>query len=105
MHKVFQFPLHCQSNPYIPKKKLINGSKEEDYSRHICRRDEFKEKLHERIRAFGDSDFKIYNGSNQIAPLEVNVREDITVFEFVDMIKQSCQVFERVVNEVVREVL
>ena len=43
--------------------------------------------MHERIRAFGDSDFKIYNGSNQIAPLEVNVREDITVFEFVDMIK------------------
>ena len=100
LNKVIKLPLHYETNPYIPKAKLIKQSKEEDYNKYINRRELFKKKLHEEIRLLGDKDIKPYNGSNQIANININVDNNVTVKEFLEIVERYCNKISVLVDKV-----
>lgn len=103
LNKVIKLPLHYETNPYIPKNKLINGSRKEDYNKYICRRDLFKEKLHKKIHDLGDKNIKPYNGSNQIANISISIDNDVTVEKFLEIIKENCNTISMLVEDVLLE--
>lgn len=100
LNKVIKLPLHYETNPYVPKTKLIKQSKEEDYNKYINRRELVKKKLHEEIILLGDKDIKPYNGSNQIANINVNVDNNVTVKEFLETVEQYCNKISVLVDKV-----
>lgn len=100
LNKVIKLPLHYETNPYIPKGKLIKQSKEKDYNKYINRRELFKKKLHEEIMLLGDKDIKPYNGSNQIANININVDNNVTVKEFLKTIEGYCNKISVLVDKV-----
>ena len=103
LNKVIKLPLHYETNPYIPKSKLIKQSKEEDYNKYIDRRELVKKKLHEEIILLGDKDIKTYNGSNQIANININVDDNVTVKEFLETVERYCNKISVLVDKVLLE--
>lgn len=100
LNKLIKLPLHYETNPYIPKSKLIKNSKVEDYNNYIDRRDVVKKKLHEEIILLGDKDIKPYNGSNQIANINIYIDNNITVKEFIENVEQYCNKISVLVDRV-----
>lgn len=103
LNKVIKLPLHYETNPYIPKSKLIKQSTEEDYNKYLNRRELVKNKLHEEILLLGDKDIKCYNGSNQIANIIINLDNNVTVKEFLEAVEQSCNKISILVDNVLLE--
>ncbi|WP_017212382.1 hypothetical protein [Clostridium beijerinckii] len=85
-NKKIKLPLHYETNPYIPKDKLIKKSKPEDYKKYNDKRDSVKEIIHEKISILNDSNIKKYNGSNQIASINIDIDLNVTVREFKELI-------------------
>lgn len=85
-NKKITLPLHYETNPYIPKDKLIKKSKPEDYKKYSDKRDCVKEIIHEKISILNDSNIKKYNGSNQIASINIDIDSNVTVREFKELI-------------------
>lgn len=100
LNKLIKLPLHYETNPYIPKSKLIKNSKVEDYNNYIDRRDVVKKKLHEEIILLGDKDIKPYNGSNQIANINIYIDNNLTVKEFIENVEQYCNKISVLVDRV-----
>ena len=103
LNKVIKLPLHYETNPYIPKSKLIKQSTEEDYNKYLNRRELVKNKLHEEILLLGYKDIKCYNGSNQIANIIINLDNNVTVKEFLEAVEQSCNKISILVDKVLLE--
>ena len=103
LNKVIKLPLHYETNPYIPKSKLIKQSTEEDYNKYLNRRELVKNKLHEEILLLGDKDINCYNGSNQIANIIINLDNNVTVKEFLEAVEQSCNKISILVDNVLLE--
>lgn len=100
LNKLIKLPLHYETNPYIPKSKLIKNSKVEYYNNYIDRRDVVKKKLHEEIILLGDKDIKPYNGSNQIANINIYIDNNLTVKEFIENVEQYCNKISVLVDRV-----
>lgn len=100
LNKLIKLPLHYETNPYIPKSKLIKNSKVEYYNNYIDRRDVVKKKLHEEIILLGDKDIKPYNGSNQIANINIYIDNNLTVKEFIENVEQYCNKISVLVDKV-----
>lgn len=103
LNKVIKLPLHYETNPYIPKSELVKNSTEADYNKYINRRELVKKKLHEEIILLGDTDIKSYNGSNQIAKMNINVDNNVTVKEFLETVEQYCNKISVLVDKALLE--
>lgn len=103
LNKVIKLPLHYETNPYIPKSELVKKSTEADYNKYINRRELVKKKLHEEIILLGDTDIKSYNGSNQIAKMNINVDNNVTVKEFLEAVEQYCNKISVLVDKALLE--
>jgi len=79
-------PLHYETDPYIPKDKLIKKSKPEDYKKYGDKRDNIKEIIHDKIDELNNSNIKKYNGSNQISSINLDIDLNVTVREFKELI-------------------
>ncbi|ALB45687.1 PD-(D/E)XK nuclease family protein [Clostridium beijerinckii] len=85
-NKKITLPLHYETDPYIPKDKLIKKSKPEDYKKYGDKRDNIKEIIHDKIDKLNNSNIKKYNGSNQIASINLDIDLNVTVREFKEVI-------------------
>ena len=103
LNKVIKLPLHYETSPYIPKNKLIKDSKEDDYKKYIDRRNLFKQVLHKKINILNNPNIKTYNGSNQIAYVDIKIDENITVKEFLDIIDEYANVLSILIDESLKE--
>lgn len=103
LNKVIKLPLHYETNPYIPKHTLIKCSKDDEYKKYIDRREVFKGNLHEKINSLGNRNIKTYNGSNQIANINIILDNDITVKEFLKILQEYCENISILVDEVLSE--
>ncbi|MEG0669122.1 MAG: hypothetical protein RR460_10870, partial [Clostridium sp.] len=79
-------PLHYETNPYIPKKKLESNCSLEDYQDYIDARNQVVTKLHSKIDSLKDDNINSYNGSNQIASITIKLNDNTTVKEFLDVV-------------------
>ncbi|MEG2985371.1 MAG: hypothetical protein RR835_11765, partial [Peptostreptococcaceae bacterium] len=86
MSKVIKLPLHYETNPYIPKKKLESNCSLEDYQDYIDARNQVVTKLHSKIDSLKDDNINSYNGSNQIASITIKLNDNTTVKEFLDVV-------------------
>ncbi|MEG2869540.1 MAG: hypothetical protein RR894_17545 [Terrisporobacter sp.] len=86
MSKVIKLPLHYETNPYIPKKKLESNCNLEDYEDYINARNQVVTKLHRKIDNLKDNNINSYNGSNQIASITIKLNDNTTVKEFLDAV-------------------
>lgn len=103
IHVILYSILIFETNPYIPKSKLIKQSTEEDYNKYKNRRELVKKKLHEEIILLGDKDIKCYNGSNQIANIIISVDNNVTVKEFLEVVEQYCNKISVLVDKALLE--
>lgn len=104
LNKKITLPLHYETNPYIPKDKLIEKSKSEDYKRYNDKRDNVKEIIHERISKLNNPNIKKYNGSNQIASINIDICSNVTVREFKELIIKYMDEVSTIVDEALEEV-
>ncbi|MEG2811460.1 MAG: hypothetical protein RR912_02990 [Clostridium sp.] len=86
MSKVIKLPLHYETNPYIPKKKLESNCNLEDYEDYINARNGVVTRLHSKIDNLRDDNINSYNGSNQIASITIKLNDNTTVKEFLDAV-------------------
>ncbi|MGL5313040.1 MAG: PD-(D/E)XK nuclease family protein [Peptostreptococcaceae bacterium] len=96
-NKSISLPLHYEPRPYIPKNKLIENSSKEEYDEYINKREITKKLIHNKINQVNDKNIKVYNGSNQIASIKLDINEDMTIGEFINMVEK----YMRIVSEIV----
>lgn len=104
LNKKITLPLHYETNPYIPKDKLIKKSKSEDYKKYCDKRDSVKEIVHEKITKLNDNNVKKYNGSNQIASIKLDIDSNATVGEFKKLIIKYMDIVSIIVDEALDKV-
>lgn len=98
-------PLHYEPRPYIPKNKLIRYSKEEDYEKYLNKREKIKEIIHNEIIKLNDRNIKTYNGSNQIASLNIDIDSNTTVNEFIEAMTYNIDKLSVIVDKSLKEVM
>lgn len=98
-NRVINLPLHYETNPHIPKNKLLEHCKEEEYYKYLRRREKFKSIVHEEIRALGNPLIKTSSGSNQIASIKIKLENDIKVENFLETIQYYCHIISTIVNQ------
>lgn len=104
LNKKITLPLHYETNPYIPKDKLIKKSKPEDYKRYCDKRDRVKEIIHEKITTLNDNNVEKYNGSNQIASIKIDIDSNATIREFKELIIEYMDIVSIMVDEALEKV-
>lgn len=98
-NKKMTLPLHYEPRPYIPRKRLIEKTNEEDYQKYITKRNCVKGLVHNEIHDLGDSNIKPYNGSNTIASINIPIDENITIKEFIESIEKYMIIVENIVDK------
>lgn len=102
LNKTFSIPLHYESNEYVPKGKLINNSKKEDYSRYINRRNKVKKIIHDEIKKLNNDNLKPYNGSNTIISTKVYIDNTTTVNDFNKKINEIINLSSSIVDKAIK---
>lgn len=97
-NKVVTLPLHYETRPYIPKNKLLSKTREEDYKSYCIKRDKIKNLIHNEILKKNDSNLKIYNGSNQIASVKIQLDDDLTIKDFREKIEKYVKIVGSIVD-------
>lgn len=98
-------PLHYEPRPYIPKNKLIRYSNEEDYEKYLNKREKIKEIIHNEIIKLNDPNVKTYNGSNQIASINIDIESNTTVNEFIEAMTLNIDKLSVIVDKALKEVM
>ena len=97
-NKIISLPVHYETNPYIPKNKLIENSDEEEYKEYKVKRDYIKQLIHNKINNLNDENIKIYNGSNQIALIKLQINEEMLIEEFINEIQKYMEKISEIVD-------
>lgn len=97
-HNKITLPLHYETRPYIPKKRLEANTNPQTYKVYLEGREEFKKLIHQKIYKLNDKNIKVYNGSNQIACVKININEETTIEEFIDLLREYIVVICNIVD-------
>lgn len=97
-NKIISLPLHYETNPYIPKNKLTENSEEEEYKEYTDKRDYIKKLIHNKINNLNDENIKVYNGSNQIALIKLQINEEMLIEEFINEIQKYMEMISEIVD-------
>ncbi|MGY3716273.1 hypothetical protein ACWE42_12205 [Sutcliffiella cohnii] len=86
-NQIFSLPLHYETRPYLTKRNIKWGT--EGYEQYDERREKVKSFIHKRIKELNDPTIRIFNGSNQIANVKINLTDETTVKEFKESLNQA----------------
>ncbi|MGG3739184.1 hypothetical protein [Aeribacillus pallidus] len=100
-NRSFTLPLHYETRPYLPKRKIANHS--EGSEKYLYQREIVKRMIHEKIKSLNDQSIKCYNGSNQIANTKIVLNENTTVKEFKEQLLLNLRKISEFVDETVSE--
>ncbi|WP_042274734.1 hypothetical protein [Faecalimicrobium dakarense] len=64
----------------------------------MIKREYVKNLIHNKIYEVGDSNIKAYNGTNQIASINISIDENITIKEFIELIEKYMVIVENIVD-------
>lgn len=91
-------PLHYETRPYIPSKRLKDKTSKAEYQSYINKRNLIKGLVHKKIYSMKDENIKTYNGSNQIAYVKINIDKNTTVSDFKILIKKYIVIIADIVD-------